>query len=280
MPMSSSVAVLGFLLLSGPAFAADVYSFTVDQQGDHAVSFTASTVVPDGSKKGKVTIDGRKYRLDLALNPESSLPYQAVISKDGGEHETALNLAGHTFYEPKAPDITSALFRLLPIGKGSVSNVKLDIAEAPDPEMMSGARTRRHEIKLSYDITLEISPLGGKGRAEIVRGKVNADAVYWLAEGKTPALPRLLRPGIRTGFAEIDAKLAGTIAAFQGLPVKQQVTISTEGDRGTEARTSTRTVVLQNHKTQETKASVFEVPGGFKMQEPELSRPRMIVPPG
>ncbi len=63
--------------------------------------------------------------------------------------------------------------------------------------------------------------------------------------------------------------------------MKQQVTFSTEGDRGTMPLTSTRTVLLQGHKTQEMKAAKFEAPAGFKMHEPELSRPGLgPVPPG
>ena len=125
-----------------------------------------------------------------------------------------------------------------------MTNVKLDAVEAPEPETVSGVPAQRHEIKLSYDITVEIpasrqSPSTDKGRPEIVRGKVKVDAIYWLAAGGTPALPKLLRPGIHTGFLEIDPKLDGVVAALQGIPVKQQMTISTEGDQGTTPQTST-----------------------------------------
>jgi hypothetical protein len=228
--------------------------------------------------QGKVFLDGRKYRLELKPDPESTRPFQAMVSKDGGAHEFALNSVDHTFYEPKAAAVTSPLLRLLPIGNASVTNVKLDTVEAPEPETVSGVAARRHEIQLSYDITVEIPPPDalarlGKGQSEIIHGKVKVDAVYWLAAGTTPALPALLRPEIHTGFPEIDPKLEGAIAALQGVPVKQQVTFSTEGDRGTTPQTSTRTVLLQGHKTQAMKAATFEVPKGFKMHEPEFSRP-------
>ncbi len=145
------------------------------------------------------------------------------------------------------------------------------------PEEVSGAPAQRHEIKLSYDITLVIPPPpnmpSGKGKSETVQGKVSIDAVYWLAEGETPVLPKLLRPDLHTGFPEVDAKLDRALAALQGIPVKQQVTITTTGDQGTEARTATRTVTLRNHKKRETKASLFEIPAGFKMHKPEFSGP-------
>jgi hypothetical protein len=274
---------LGFLLLSVPALAGDVYSFTLERHGGNGELPVGKFVLDPGRAKGTVLVDGRKYRLELTPDPESTRPYEAVISNDGGEHETALSLHDHTYFEARAPDVTSPLFHLLPIaGKRSVSNVKMDTLEAPESETVSGVPARRHEIKLSYDIALELPlPPGSKGHPETVHGKVNVDAIYWMADGKTPVLPKLLRPGIHTGSPEIDSRLDGATAALQGVPVKQQVTFSTDGDQGTESRTSTRTVVLESHKTRETKASLFEVPAGFKMHEPEFSGPRMrIVPPG
>ncbi|HTG35585.1 MAG TPA: hypothetical protein VLB76_21905 [Thermoanaerobaculia bacterium] len=269
-----SATVLGFLLLSVPALAGDIYTFSIQHDDDSDIT------------QGKVFLDGRKYRLERKPDPKSTNPYRTMISKDGGAHELALNSEDHTFYEPKASARTSFLLRLLPIGNASVTNVTLDTVEALEPETVSGVAAKRHEIKLSYDISVEIPPPDslsrlGKGQSEIIHGKVKVDAVYWLAAGTTPALPALLRPAIHTGFPEIDPKLEGAIAALQGVPVKQQVTFSTEGDRGTTPLTSTRIVLLQSHKTQATKASAFEVPTGFKMHEPEFSRPGLgPVPPG
>lgn len=285
MPMSlSSVTVLGFLLLRVPALAGDVYSFTVDQS-EGSDRFSAAHSFEPGTTKGTLLVDGMKYRLDLAPDPESARPYEALISNDGGEHEIALSLHDHTYFEPKKPEVTSSLLLLLPIdGDRSVSGVVMTVLS--QPETVSGAPSQRHEIRLSYDITLVIPPPpdmhdGFKGHSETVRGKVSIDAVYWMAEGKIPVLPQLLRPRLHTGFSEADAKLDRALATLQGVPVKQRVTISTQGNQGTEPQTNTRTVTLENHQTRKTKASQFEVPAGFKMHEPELSRPGLgPVPPG
>ena len=68
MPMSSpSVTVLGFLLLSVPALAGDVYTFSIGK-GDVFRSFRR--------RHAKVLLDGRKYRLELKPDPESTNPYQ------------------------------------------------------------------------------------------------------------------------------------------------------------------------------------------------------------
>ena len=278
---SSFLTILGFLLLSAPALAGDVYSFTIDRS-DREMLPAAGLVADPGVAKGTVIVDGRKYRVELAPDPESARPYDVLVSKDGGDREIALSLHGHTYFEPEKPKLTSPLFYLLPIaGDRSVSRVTM--TAAAQPEEVSGAPAQRHEIKLSYDITLVIPPPpnmpSGKGKSETVHGNVSIDAIYWLAEGETPVLPRLLRPNLHTGFPEVDAKLDRALAALQGIPVKQQVTITTTGDQGTEARTATRTVTLQNHKKREAKASLFEIPAGFKMHVPEFSRPGIGVVP-
>lgn len=278
---SSFLSILGFLLLSAPALAGDVYSFTIDRS-NNAMLPSAGLVADPGIAKGTVIIDGGKYRIELALDPESARPYDVLVSNNGGDPEIALSLHDHTYFEPDKPKLTSPLFHLLPIaGDRSVSRVTMTVAA--QPEEVSGAPAQRHEIKLSYDIALVIPPPPnvppGKGKSETVHGQVSIDAVYWLAEGETPMLPKLLRPNLHTGFPEVDAKLDRALAALQGIPVKQQVTITSTGDQGMESRTATRTVTLRNHKKRETKASLFEIPAGFKMHKPEFSRPGMRIAP-
>jgi hypothetical protein len=272
---SSSLTILGLLLLSAPALAGDVYRFAVSQNEE-------ATPPADKGQILTVLVDGTKYRVEFPPDRESSRPYSVLISRDGNR-EIALNLADHTYFEPKAAEITSPLLHLLPIpGDRSVSRVTMTVLA--QPEDVSGAPAQRHEIKLAYDITLVIPPpanlpSGFKGSSETVRGKVSVDAVYWMAEGETPVLPKLLRPDLHTGFPEVDAKLDPALAALQGIPVKQQITITTSGDQGTEPRASTRTVLLENRKKRATKASLFEIPAGFKMHEPEISRPGMKAVP-
>jgi hypothetical protein len=276
------LSVLGFLLLSVPALAGDVYHRTVTQQGGAGAFAMGESGAPTNST-AKILVDGKNYREELGR-------YQVVISKDGGDHATALNLENHTFFAIKtdASKPTSALFGLLPLpfARKSVSHVVFDTVDATAPETVAGASVRRHEIRLSYDITVVTGtppgvPVSPRSRPETIHGKVKVNAVYWMTEGKAPDVPRLFRPEMRTGFPEVDTRLVAALTALPGMAVKQQVTISIEGDQGTMPRTSVHTEVLEHLGTQEMKASLFEVPGGFRMQEPEMSRPSLrMVPPG
>jgi hypothetical protein len=280
-----SLLLLVCLLPSAPALAGDVYDFTLTRQEEDGLGQGGASV-ESRDLRGRLIVDGRSYRLELAPGGGDPPLYQALVSKDGGAHELALNLPGHTFFAPRPRTVTSPLLRLLPIGEASASNVSLESSEAP--ETLDGVATRRREIHLSYDVTVALSaPVGrqapGKTHViETVHGKVTVEAVYWLAPGERPALPELLRPEIRTGFAEVDARLAAATAALAGIPLRQRITLSSTGDQGATPLRSVRTARLENHKRADTRPALFEVPPGFRKHEPQMSTPGLggALPPG
>jgi hypothetical protein len=282
----SSLLLLVSLLPGAPALAGDAYDFTVTHQGEGGFDAGQGPPMANSDLRGRLIVNGRSYRLELAPGGEDPPLYQALVSNDGGAHELALNLQNHTFFAPSPRKVTSPLLRLLPIGEASVSNVNLESSESP--ETLDGVATRKREIHLSYDVAVALSaPVGrqapGKMHViETVHGKVTVEAVYWLAPGERPALPELLRPEIRTGFAEVDTRLAAATAALAGIPVQQRVTISSAGDQGATPLRSVRTVRLENHKRADTRPALFEVPPGFRKHEPQMSHPGLggAVPPG
>ncbi len=249
------LAVLGFLLLSAPALAGDMFSYKREGAGTDLT--------------GRVIVDGNKYRMEFNEESDQRL-YDAVVSKDGGAHEYALNPANRTYYELKSdPSLpTSMLFWLYPLPntKRSVKNVKLDVSAGQETEQVAGMAARRHDIRLSYDIAVELAP------KDVVRGKVKLEAVYWMAEDKALALPELMRPVIRTSFPEIDTRLAEALSKLRGLPVKQESTLSVEAFQS-EPRKETVRLTISGWTTTATKPSMFEVPSGFKYHEPVFSRP-------
>ncbi len=268
-------AALGLLLLvNGPAFAGNVYSFVTETRDG----------LNDGTVKGRLLVDGEKYRIEREPN-DDPLVARVVISKDGGEHGFVLDPEARTFYETEKSDgaPTSMLFQLIPVnGDRSLENVKVENSQGTETETVAGSTARRHEIKLSYDLRIEIAPPPPppgfppfKGPRETVRGTVTAHAVYWMAEDKAPLPANVFAPEIRTGFPEVDGKLADAMATLRGLAVKQQVTVSTEGGSYMSARSSTVTVTVEGPKPFATQAALFEVPAGFRMHKPEFSGPGM-----
>jgi hypothetical protein len=277
--LSKGLAALGLLLLlGGPAFAGTAYSFTTETRDGFR----------DAVIKGRLLVDGEKFRLEREPNDDPEIP-QVEISKDGGKQRFALDPAARTFFELEKPEakVTSPLFLLIPAsGDRTVSNVKVETREGAEPETVSGSTVRRHEIMLSYDLTILIAhPVLPPGVPRItsprekVSGSVKAEAVYWMAEDKAPLPAGSFAPEIRTGIPEVDGKLAGALAALRGLAVKQQVTVSTAGDSYVAAQTSVVTATIEGPKPFKTEAALFEVPSGFRMHKPEVIRPGLLTPP-
>lgn len=276
--LASALGLL--LLLTGPAFAGTVYSFVTETRNGFN----------DHIRKGRIIVDGERFRIEHEPNDDSFLD-RVVVSKDGGEHRFALDPEARTFFELEKSEAqaTSFLFQLIPVpikGERIVENVKVETRAAADPEPMAGGTVRRREITVSYDLTIKIAPPEPppgrppfKGPLETVRGRVKADAVYWMAEDQAPLPADIFAPDIRTGFPEVDGKLAAALKALRGLAVKQQVTVSTEGDSGMASQSSSVVTMIEAPKPVTTQAALFEVPKGFRMHKPEFSGPGMSSAP-
>jgi hypothetical protein len=254
------LAILGLLFLSAPALGDDQYTFRIENRGG----------LVEGAQTGKVFAAGTSYRVELGPR-DGELPlYPVTISKDGGEHETEIDPARRFYYSPKQDSgPTSTLFFLFPVRplSRSVTHIQFTVLEQDEPEPISGLKTREVEIRLRYDIKMQLS------KTETVAGKVSLNAKYWMAVDREVTLPASLRPAIRSGMPEIDSRLSGALAKLRGLPVKQEVTISTESP-GSEPQKTIETRTVRGLRTVAAKPGRFEVPKGFQYHEPQLTRAR------
>lgn len=268
--MNRSVYLVLCLILAGsPAFAAEMCSFVTESRGG---------LLGDGGATGRVLLDASRYRVEFDPEEEPR-GFDVLVSKDGGRQQNGIDLKNRSWYtlEPVDPALpSSSLLVLLPTWekKKSVKNVELSVIEKPEPEVVSGRSTRRHEVRLSYDIRIAFP-------GESVEGAVRLEATYWMAGDEAFTLPGLLRTEIRTSFAEIDSRLEEALAKLRGLPMKKKVAISAEAKR-TLPRTSETTVVLSDCRPVEAKAAQFEVPKGFKYEKPVMTAPGApsFSPPG
>jgi hypothetical protein len=252
--------VLSLILAGVPASAAEMCSFVSEELGG---------LLESGGSTGRILFDGLRYRVEFDPEEEPR-GFDVLVSKDGGKRQHGIDLKNRSWYtlDPVDPSIPSnPLLGLLPVWneKKSVKNVELAVVEKPEPEMVSGRSTRRHEVRLSYDVRIEFP-------GESIEGQVRLEAVFWMVGDGAFAVPVLLRPEIRTGFAEIDSRLDEALAKLQGLPIKREVNIVAEAKR-TLPRTSQATVVLSDCKPVQAKAAQFEVPNGFKYEKPVLMAP-------
>jgi hypothetical protein len=210
----------------------------------------------------------------VELSPrDGELPlFPITVSKDNGAQETEIDPARRFYYNPTQHlGATSTLFSLFPVVplSRSVTNLQFTVLEQDEPEPVSGMKVHGVEIRLSYDLKMQLS------KTETVNGKVSLNAKYWMAADRDVALPVWLRPAIRSGFTEIDTRLSGALAKLRGLPVKQEVTISTESP-GSEPQKSVVTKTIRDLHAVAAKPGRYEVPKGFQYHEPQFSR---VVPP-
>jgi hypothetical protein len=258
------LAVLGLLFLSVPALGDDLYTFSVESRGG----------LQDGVSTGKVFATATSYRVERDPH-DGELPlFPITVSKDNGAQETEISPARKFYYHPKQDlAATSTLFSLFPVKplSRSVTNLHFTVLEQDEPEPVSGLKTHQAEIRLSYDLKLQLS------KTETVTGKVSLNAKYWMVVDREVALPVWLRPVIRSGIPEIDSRLSGALAKLQGLPVKQEVTISMESP-GSESRKSVVTKTIRDLHTVAAKPGRYEVPKGFQYHEPQFSR--VVLPAG
>jgi hypothetical protein len=254
-PMRIPAAFVFFLMLGTPVFAGEAYTFVLQSRGD----------LLEISRKGRVLVDGDRYRVQLDEPGDPSFPYDVLLSTDGGLTETGLFPDRRTYYPLKAPwrGYHSSTFGLFPtLGKTSLKDIQVTVVEAPEAEVVGGLSTRRKEIHLSYDISIPLD----------VRGRVTMDAVYWLVETPERTVPTLLRPRIATGFDQLDQRLREPLSRMRGFPVRQRVTVTIEG-KELPRQVSSFTVDLTTPESIAPPAGSFEAPKGFRFEEPEISVP-------
>jgi hypothetical protein len=258
--MNRIVPLVHCLILAGsPAVAAELCSFVTESRGE----------LQEVGSTGRILLDGSRYRVEYDPEEEPR-GFDVLVSKDAGKQQNGIDLKNRSWYtlEPIDPSFPShSLLQLLPAWgvKRSVRNVELAVTEKPEPEMVSGRSTRRHEVRLSYDIKVDFP-------GESVEGTVRLDASFWIAGDEALARPGILHPEIRTSFAEIDGRLEEALAKLRGIPMKKEVTISAEAKQ-TLPRTSRVTVTLSDCRQVVAKAAQFEVPKGFKYEKPVITAP-------
>lgn len=256
-----------FLVLPAarPALAGERYSFSLERTGGLIAYQT----------RGHVVTEGAGYRAELEPVLEAELFHPFLVSADGGAHEKAFDPARRTYYEVMDPTMPSfSLLTLTQMGlafKRSAEDVQLSLTPAAEPEETPDGRVRRHDLRLSYRVQLRI-------QKDVVRGRVQVETAYWMAEDRTLGVPRFLRPRLVTSFAEIDGRLAKVLAGLKGVALRQETTARAQIDDGGE-QVETIKVAFRDIRTTAVAPELFEVPAGFRYEKPEVIAPGLETPP-
>ena len=124
---------------------------------------------------------------------------------------------------------------------------------------------RKTIVNLDYVVDLDLG-------IESISGRVEATATFWMTDEIAIALPVDLRPGFKTGFAEIDVKVSDALAALRGFPLKQELRITSRS--AAEPPSTVRLeIVIDSFETSGCDAACFQVPKGFVLREPLIGVP-------
>jgi hypothetical protein len=211
---------------------------------------------------GVVVVRGSAYRL-LVDPSDDPLVFDAVLSEDG-EHELALNRVRRSFFDlgVRPPGFgMSSRFRLLPSPGAAARQATLRVEPATG-EALEGHPTRKTSLILQYTVDVSFG-------AHSVSGTVEATATFWMTNGIALALPSNLRPGFRTGFQEVDERVAEALAGLEGFPLKQELRITSKVD-GEAPATERIEIVIDSFTTSGCDAACFQVPAGFVRREPPV----------
>jgi hypothetical protein len=254
------LAAIGLLLLSAPAWAGDMYSFTLEKRDG----------LDDDVRRGRVFVEGNSYRLELDPGEEPR-SYEVAIWKGESEESLFLDPASRTYYkgqktEVKWPsDLMLWFYSMFPEQKKTVNDVRVEVQEASSLETVSGQPARRHQIRVSYDLAVQHP-------AETLRGKVTIELVSWRVVERSLLVAHQLQPQVRTLFPEVDGPLNEALAKLRGFPIQQRVTFIADLKQG-EPKTLVITSTIRDIKPAETRPELFEIPKGYTYKKPEISAP-------
>jgi hypothetical protein len=141
-------------------------------------------------------------------------------------------------------------------------------------EPIEGHPTRRTSLALEYKLDFDV---GGDSSFAPRRGDGDflddrCDSLW--------RLPLSLRPGFKTGFADIDAKVSEALAGAKGFPLKQELRITGRVE-GEPPSTERFEIVIDSFEASDCNAACFEVPNGFVHRVPVFGQPEVeskVVP--
>jgi hypothetical protein len=225
--------------------------------------------------KGTVWVLGDDARRELESGEGGTAAGRIEIWRDGGKEVFVLNPAERTYYEERAflakgrlTDVSlAALTVRAPMRADAVENVAVALT-SPRTEIVDGRSCQRGLLTFSYTLRL-----GRENSSATFPGRVEGSQDFGLIDA--PGVPRLpFGQGLelKTGHAEVDAALAERLATLKGIPVARMLKVTRRIENG-ELVSSTSALLLSDVRDTVVEAGSFEVPRGYRFQEPTIAPP-------
>jgi hypothetical protein len=254
---SISITLLA-ILIAGSSDAGTRFKFFVVTTANGA----------SGKASGTVFIDGTSYRVDYDEGTWNTM--SSVFSVDAGETETALNVELRTFFHPGITLSARESNRLLSMpmipadSAGAPIVRKVSLREEPSDRIIEGHNVRKYSFELEYEMRMKIG-------SETIRGIFTSTATIWTADWLEPPASLPFDPRrVRTRSENVDAALEEALSAIEGFPLARELSVSRRIVGGIPF-TEVVEVRFEDFEIVEPAPGAFEVPAGYRYQEPVYS---------
>jgi hypothetical protein len=225
---------------------------------DAAVVYRFSSVAEQSYAKessGRVVVDGKRWRIDFDAVPNAVTYMTAVIGNPDGT-AIALNDENHTWYrlasrERLASDRTLFTYSRV-VG---VSRLK------------ASSSTRAADVVIAFSYRLDIDAGGERVPAD-VWGEIRVRTMDRPSPVNLPWKP----DHVETGLEAVDALLKDALLKIEGTVSECEIEVSRRFEGGAVLKQTTHRKVT-GFKTAEVSPHQFEVPSGYRYQEPLIGGP-------
>jgi hypothetical protein len=250
-----------------------------------ALGFFALAVAAEPS-----TRDGFVYRLEsppggasvwvaggdarIEYDTKDEIPARVEIWKDGGKQILVINERDRTYYDSVAyrkeagrsdPSVDVMTVRP-PFEIAGAEKIRVEVRPQPPPAASDACRPVT--VEFSYDLRLRLKVAPGT-----FPGRVEGLTELCLAESfPVAALPFGHGSLTTSGIEAVDRVFAERFAALRGVPVRRKVSATRRIENG-ETVSKTSTLELKDARPADIPGRYFEVPPGYRFQEPVIVAP-------
>lgn len=252
------------------AVALPMRSTTASAQTGTSYRFQEDTLV------GTAWVLGNNARRELESGENGLAAGRVEIWKDGGKQIFVLNTSERTYYELRAFRSRHGLGLLSaepltvrkPFRVDRVEDVNVQSKLSLTREVSDGSPCHRVLLTFSYTLRLRID-----GIRDSFPGRVEGSLDMCLAEGvEGLRLPFGHGPELTSGHSEVDAAIAERVTSLKGIPVARLLKVTRRIEKG-EPLSATSVLLLSDVRTVPISPERFEVPAGYRLQEPVITPP-------
>lgn len=197
---------------------------------------------------------------DGVLTHERSI----YISEDGGESYVVVLPEKKSYYEVSGDETSDRLSKVLSMAAEKLNlriyNARSRVVESRGRQEIDDYPTTRYDYNLSYDLTMSVGP-------QSIAATTDVKTKIWTTDRFSERYFDFLRKQqAKSGFREIDERVANDMKKVRGFPLKQVVETTVVANQMRQRSRAEMRVTNIRHV--DIPAATFEVPDGYEKIDP------------